>query len=91
MSEAKEKDPESHRMELKGERKMKIEVDEDYCKGCNLCVYYCPRDALEESEEPNKKGLYPPVQVEDRCNGCRLCELICPDFAITVAEEEEDE
>ncbi len=76
---------------FRGGDKFSIEVDEDYCKGCNLCIYYCPRDALDESEEPNKKGLYPPVQVEDRCIGCRMCELICPDFAITIVEEDEDE
>lgn len=64
----------------------KIEVDEDYCKGCNLCIEFCPRDALKPAEELNKKGIHPPVQVEGRCNACRLCELICPDFAITVRE-----
>ncbi len=66
-----------------------IEVNEDYCKGCNLCIIMCPRDALEEAEELNKKGVHPPVEVEDRCNDCRLCELICPDFAITVTDEDE--
>lgn len=68
-----------------------IEVDEDYCKGCGLCIIYCPRDALEEAETPNKKGIYPPVEVKDRCNECRLCEVICPDFAINVKSEEEDD
>ncbi len=66
----------------------KVEVNEDYCKGCNLCIEFCPRDALEPAEELNKKGIHPPVQVEGRCNACRLCELICPDFAITVKEVE---
>lgn len=61
-----------------------IEVNEIYCKGCNLCILFCPRDALEESDELNKKGVHPPREIEDRCVGCRLCELICPDFAITV-------
>lgn len=68
-----------------------IEVDEEYCKGCNLCIKFCPRDALEESEELTQKGIHKPVEVEDRCNDCRLCELVCPDFAITVEEEEEEE
>ncbi len=65
-----------------------IEVNEDYCKGCNLCIMFCPRKALEESEKLNKKGVHPPIEIEDRCVGCRLCELICPDFAITVTVED---
>jgi len=65
-----------------------IEVNEEYCKGCNLCILFCPRDALEESETLNKKGVHPPIEIDDRCNGCRLCELICPDFAIVVEEED---
>lgn len=64
-----------------------IEVNEDYCKGCNLCILFCPRDALEESERLNKKGVRPPLEIEDRCVACRLCELICPDFAIIVTED----
>ncbi len=68
-----------------------IEVNEDYCKGCNLCIMFCPRKALEESEELNKKGVHPPVEVEDRCVNCRLCELICPDFAITVTTDDEQD
>lgn len=65
-----------------------IEVNEDYCKGCNLCIIFCPRKALEESDILNKKGVHIPIEIEDRCVGCRLCELICPDFAITVTVEE---
>ncbi len=68
-----------------------IEVDEVYCKGCNLCIEFCPRDALEPADELNEKGIYPPVEVEDKCVNCHLCETICPDFAITVKEDEEEE
>jgi 2-oxoglutarate ferredoxin oxidoreductase subunit delta len=67
-----------------------IEVNETYCKGCNLCIEFCPRDALEPAEEINEKGVHPPVEVEGRCNNCRLCEQICPDFAIVIVEDEEE-
>ncbi len=67
---------------------MMIEVNEGYCKGCNLCIIFCPRKALEESQVLNKKGVHIPVEIEDRCVGCRLCELICPDFAITVETDD---
>ncbi|MGC9307278.1 MAG: 4Fe-4S dicluster domain-containing protein [Thermoplasmatota archaeon] len=68
-----------------------IEVNETYCKGCNLCIEFCPRDALEPAKEINEKGVHPPVEVEGRCNNCRLCEQICPDFAIVVIEDEEEQ
>jgi len=67
-----------------------IEVKDDWCKGCNLCIERCPVDALEESDRFNKKGIRPPqLKKENECNNCRLCELICPDFAIAVKPDKE--
>jgi len=68
---------------------VEIKVDEDLCKGCNLCITFCPQKVLERSEKLNKKGVFPPKVVrEDNCVKCHLCELICPDFAIAVIEED---
>ena len=68
-----------------------IEVREDWCKGCNICIDRCPVDALEESDKLNKRGIWPPkLKEKNECNYCRLCELICPDLAITVIPEEDD-
>jgi len=62
-----------------------IEVKEDWCKGCNICIDRCPVNALEESDKLNKKGIRPPtLKKENECNFCRLCELLCPDLAISV-------
>jgi len=62
------------------------------CKGCELCVHYCPRDVLEVSEEMNEKGYHPPRAVHpERCVACRLCELLCPEFCIYIVQEEESE
>ena len=59
------------------------------CKGCKLCVRYCPRDVLEVSDEINAKGYHPPRAVHpEQCVACRLCELLCPEFCIYVVEEE---
>ena len=66
-----------------------IEVREDWCKGCNICIDRCPVDALEESDKLNRRGVRP-TKLKERndCNFCRLCELICPDLAITVIPDE---
>ena len=66
-----------------------IEIIKDWCKGCEICIKRCPVDALELSDELNKRGVYPPkLKEENQCNYCRLCELLCPDFAITVTPDE---
>lgn len=66
-----------------------IEIKEDWCKGCNICIERCPVDALEQSDTLNKRGVKPPrLKEKNECNCCRLCELICPDLAITVIPEE---
>jgi len=67
-----------------------IEVKDDWCKGCNICIDRCPVGALEESDRLNRKGIRPPKLKEiNECNFCRLCELLCPDLAITVIPDKE--
>ena len=69
-----------------------IEVLDDWCKGCEICVKRCPVQALEISEIMNKKGVrVPRLKEVNNCHQCRLCELLCPDFAITVTKEEKEE
>lgn len=71
---------------------VKIEVDEDLCKGCELCTLYCPQDVFDRSDKLNKKGIFPPVPArEDQCVECRLCELICPEFAISITVENKND
>jgi len=66
-----------------------IEVNEDWCKGCNICIERCPVEALEPSDKLNKRGVRPPkLKQVNECNDCRLCELLCPDMAIIVVPEE---
>jgi 2-oxoglutarate ferredoxin oxidoreductase subunit delta len=56
-------------------------VRERYCKGCNICVAFCPRRVL------NLKGGKVFAEFPELCIGCRMCELRCPDFAIEVQEQ----
>ena len=68
-----------------------IEVKDDWCKGCNICIERCPLDALEESDRLNKRGVRPPqLKKDNNCNFCRYCELICPDLALSVKPDKED-
>jgi 2-oxoglutarate ferredoxin oxidoreductase subunit delta len=63
-----------------------IVIDEDCCKGCQLCTAVCPKDLVKMAEHFNAKGYHPSKLVDPKgeCTGCTLCALICPDVAITV-------
>ena len=66
-----------------------IEINEDLCKGCSLCVAFCPKNVLKMSDRLTKKGVHPPEVVEEEdCTLCGNCMLYCPDLAIVVGEEE---
>ncbi len=60
-------------------------VRERYCKGCDICVHFCPKGVLVL--QSGKAVAARP----ELCVGCRLCELRCPDFAIEVCELGEEE
>jgi 2-oxoglutarate ferredoxin oxidoreductase subunit delta len=68
--------------------KGKIEIDTEKCKGCHLCVEFCPKQCIAVSQTINDKGYFPaePVKVdgEEVCTGCTLCAVVCPDIAIEV-------
>jgi len=64
----------------------KIIVDENLCKGCELCVTACPRGLLAlDNARINAKGYHPSTLTDpDKCIGCAMCAMMCPDVAITV-------
>jgi len=66
-----------------------IEIKQEWCKGCYICVELCPREVLERDETAFVRGFHPVVVVRpEDCSLCRLCELLCPDLAIAVSEED---
>lgn len=68
----------------------RVYIIEDRCKGCELCVEYCPRGVLRLSHEFNVKGYHPPEVVDESlCVNCHFCEVICPEFAIFSVEYRE--
>ncbi len=66
--------------------KGKVYFDQDFCKGCGLCVASCPKKIiLIDNEVINKKGYNPATVAEmDKCIGCANCATMCPDQVITV-------
>ena len=61
-------------------------VDEERCKGCNLCVAACPTDTLDlQHKEVNNRGYHFAYMAKpDACIGCSSCALVCPDACIEV-------
>lgn len=67
----------------------KVVIDTNLCKGCGLCVNFCPKKCLSISKELNAKGFYPAMQAdEEGCTACGICYMMCPDAAITVYKDE---
>ena len=68
-------------------KKFKIQIDESYCKGCGICVAFCPMNVYKLSDVVNTKGVRPVVAINvDKCTNCKICEIYCPDFAVSVKE-----
>lgn len=61
-----------------------IEVAQEICKGCELCITACPQESIALSERINALGYRVVALARDNCTGCVNCALVCPEGAITV-------
>jgi 2-oxoglutarate ferredoxin oxidoreductase subunit delta len=73
----------------KTRKKGSIKIDSAFCKGCEMCIYFCPKDCIVLSNNINAAGYMTaaPVKKSDdsgACTGCATCALVCPEAAIEV-------
>jgi len=59
----------------------RVEVYENWCKGCGLCIAFCPTKVLEANGDGRPVVVHP-----ERCTACHWCDTHCPDFAIVVED-----
>ncbi|SNR88400.1 2-oxoglutarate ferredoxin oxidoreductase subunit delta [Anaerovirgula multivorans] len=53
-----------------------LKTVKEWCKGCNICVEFCPVKILELKDDKIH------ITDKEKCIKCGLCELRCPDYAI---------
>jgi 2-oxoglutarate ferredoxin oxidoreductase subunit delta len=65
-----------------------IEINQELCKGCEICMAFCPKDMISPSGNLNSSGYMPASFTDDgECTGCAICALVCPDVVIEVFRE----
>ncbi|MCR4431142.1 MAG: 4Fe-4S binding protein [Tepidanaerobacteraceae bacterium] len=63
----------------------KVEINEELCKGCGLCINFCPSKVLNYADYTNNKGYHPAKLINpEKCTGCTSCYLVCPDCCFEI-------
>ena len=66
------------------EKLKELLINREWCKGCGICVEFCPSSVLELDHDEKAVAARP-----GDCICCMLCELRCPDLAIDVETEQD--
>ncbi len=70
---------------------IRIEIIDDRCKGCGVCVELCQFEVLAMHDDPGPGGKHIPHVIDlSNCVACGMCEMYCPDNAITVIRKTEE-
>ncbi len=57
---------------------LEMEIREDACRGCQMCVDICPTDVFDFDQNNFKAQL----SKKDDCIACLSCTYLCPSDAI---------
>lgn len=76
LKEVEEKQEERGR---KPRRRGRVTVFDNWCKGCGICVAFCPQGVFE-----SRLDGHIIIAHEERCTACQWCDYHCPDFAILI-------
>jgi len=71
--------PKERKEKVQPSLRAEVVVFDNWCKGCGLCVTFCPHGVLEMDGEGKVH-----VAAPERCTACHWCDTHCPDFAIMV-------
>ncbi len=69
---------------MSNQTEMPVTIKLEWCKGCGICLEYCPKNVYDWDGMGKVKVSRP----ED-CIKCGLCEIRCPEIAIVVKKEDE--
>jgi 2-oxoglutarate ferredoxin oxidoreductase subunit delta len=62
-----------------------IKIDQELCKGCQVCLEFCPKKVISPLNKVNAAGYIPVAFNRDGdCTGCGICAIVCPEVAIEV-------
>ena len=62
-----------------------VNINQELCKGCQLCVCFCPEDSIYMADNLNASGYQAAVFNDSgKCSGCAICALVCPEVVIEV-------
>lgn len=72
--------------------KFELTFNKERCKGCGLCIHFCPKKILAfDTSMYNASGIHPAYIIsQESCIGCQSCALMCPDAIITIRKNDDE-
>ncbi len=63
----------------------KVNINQERCKGCLLCLNVCPKKSIIVEQKLNLRGVKT-AKFKDgaECIGCVMCAIICPEACIEI-------